>query len=84
MRIDEVISDAELVVGPALEHTFAADTETRKEFHEIGIAVGNAQAPEKTDAFIGTFFRLVEILIKVIVDVPRTFLVLEFGDHGPR
>ena len=48
--------------------------EAGKEFHEVGISVGNAEAHKDTDTLVGAFFGLVERLIKVIIKVPRTFL----------
>src|SRR5262244_1047828 len=75
--INEVIPQAKLVVGPALKQAFAADTEAAEEFHEVGIAVGDAKTHENTKASVRAFFRFVEILIKVVVNVPRPFLLLQ-------
>src|SRR4029450_184663 len=74
MYIYEVITQAKLVVGPALEHAFAADAEAREELHKVRIAVGNAQTREYADAPVDAFFWLIQILVKIVVNVPRTFL----------
>ena len=74
MHIYEVITQAKFVVGPALEHAFAADPEARKELDKVRIAVGNAQTREYADASVDGFFRLIQILVKVVVNVPGTFL----------
>src|SRR5262249_14376142 len=49
-------------------------TEAAEEFHEVGIAVRNTKAPKDTDTSICAFFGLVQILVKVIIDVPGTLL----------
>src|SRR4029079_1117274 len=74
--IYEVITQAKFIVGPALEHAFAADAEAREEFHKVRIAVGNAQTREYADAPVGAFFWLIQILVKIVVNVPGTFLSL--------
>ena len=73
MHVHKVITQAKFVVGPALEHAFAADAEARKEFHKVRIAVGNAQTREYADASADGFFGFIQILVKVVVNVPRAF-----------
>src|SRR5262245_56110564 len=72
--VNVVKAPSELIVRPALEHAFAADTEAAEELHKVGITVGNTQPPEDTHAPVHAFFRLVEILVKVIVNVPGALL----------
>jgi len=71
--VDVVISQSELVQRPALEHAFAADTKAAEKLHKVRIAVGNPEPREDTDTLINAFFRLVEILVKVVINVPGAF-----------
>src|SRR5688500_19382052 len=45
--------------------------------HEVGIAVRRAEATKNSDAFSGSLLRLVDVLVEVIINVPRAFLAFE-------
>ena len=57
-------------IGGYSERFFSAE-----EFHEVRITVGNTQSSKDTDTPVHDFFGFVQILIKVVINVPGTLLL---------
>lgn len=64
---------------PALEHALTPDPHTVEEPHEVRIAVRSAEAHEDTYTLAGAFFRFVQKLVKIVVNISGTFLPVKLS-----